>query len=104
MYYTSSVVFPSTGIRRPIITFSLRPIKLSTLPSNAASVKTLVVSWKEDADNHESEYRADLVIPRFYLKAESRRPADKPYSELPNQLFILIHGYPHLLSRKQRKS
>ena len=38
------------GTSLPTITFSLRPCKLSTLPETAASVKTLVVSWKDAAE------------------------------------------------------
>ena len=38
------------GISLPTITFSFNPFKLSLAPLTAASVKTLVVSWKEAAD------------------------------------------------------
>ena len=38
------------GTSLPTITFSLSPSKLSILPFIDASVKTLVVSWKEAAD------------------------------------------------------
>ena len=38
------------GIKCPTITFSFNPNKLSTLPANAASFNTLVVSWKEAAE------------------------------------------------------
>src|SRR6185437_13638873 len=37
------------GIRRPTITFSFNPIRLSVLPAVAASVSTRVVSWNEAA-------------------------------------------------------
>ena len=47
----------------PMITFSFRPIKGSILPLMAASVRTLVVSWKEAADRKDSVAKADLVIP-----------------------------------------
>ena len=61
----SSTVIPSTGIRRPIITFSLSPINLSSAPSRDASVKTFVVSWKDAALSHESENNDDFVTPRI---------------------------------------
>ncbi len=51
------------GINLPNITFSLSPIKWSSLPFIAASVNTLVVSWKEAADKNESVARDALVIP-----------------------------------------
>ena len=38
------------GISRPTITFSFNPIRLSVLPATAASVSTLVVSWKDAAE------------------------------------------------------
>ena len=43
--------------------FSFRPKRWSDLPSMAASVRTLVVSWKEAADSHESVASEALVIP-----------------------------------------
>ena len=52
------------GISLPIITFSLRPCKVSTVPLIEASVSTLVVSWKDAADKNESGSNASLVIPR----------------------------------------
>ena len=42
------------GISLPIITFSLSPIRWSTLPFIAASVRTFVVSWKEAAERNDS--------------------------------------------------
>src|ERR671921_2524132 len=42
------------GISFPMITFSLRPSRLSLLPWIAASVRTFVVSWKDAADSHDS--------------------------------------------------
>ena len=36
------------GISLPMMTFSFRPTRWSTLPLMAASVRTLVVSWKEN--------------------------------------------------------
>ena len=48
-----------------MITFSFRPIRRSRLPSRAASVSTLVVSWKEAADRKDSVASEALVIPRI---------------------------------------
>src|SRR5660398_193138 len=44
----------AAGINFPMITFSLRPRRQSVFPSNAASVSTLVVSWKEAAAYQET--------------------------------------------------
>ena len=46
-----------TGINLPIITFSFKPLNQSDLPSIAASVSTLVVSWNEAADMKLSVFR-----------------------------------------------
>ena len=46
-----------------MMTFSFRPTRWSTLPLMAASVRTLVVSWKEAAERKESVAREALVIP-----------------------------------------
>jgi hypothetical protein len=51
------------GMRRPINTFSLRPRSSSFLPSSAACVRTLVVSWKDAADRNDSVVSDALVIP-----------------------------------------
>ena len=48
-----------------MITFSLRPLRVSFLPSSAASVRTLVVSWKEAADRNESVFSDAFVMPRM---------------------------------------
>ena len=51
-----------------MITFSFRPIRWSTLPLIAASVRTLVVSWKEAADKKESvakEAGASIKLKEF---------------------------------------
>ena len=45
------------------MTFSLRPTSESDLPWIAASVRTLVVSWKDAADSHDSVASDALVIP-----------------------------------------
>jgi len=55
------------GINFPIITFSLSPTNGSTFPFIAASVSTLVVSWKDAADRNESVANAAFVIPRRAL-------------------------------------
>ena len=47
----------------PMITFSFRPSRWSTLPLMAASVSTLVVSWKEAADRKDSVASDALVMP-----------------------------------------
>ena len=52
------------GISLPTTTFSFKPLKKSFFPFTAASVKTLVVSWKEAADINESVTSDALVIPR----------------------------------------
>ena len=57
------------GINLPNITFSFSPIKWSSFPFIAASVKTLVVSWNEAADKNDSVARDALVIPSNTLLA-----------------------------------
>jgi len=47
------------GINLPIITFSFSPRNQSAFPSIAASVKTLVVSWKLAADIKLSVFKED---------------------------------------------
>ena len=49
----------------PMMTFSLRPRSSSTLPSRAASVSTLVVSWNEAAERKLSVASEALVMPRM---------------------------------------
>src|SRR5258706_11775175 len=51
------------GMRRPTITFSFSPRRSSFLPMIAASVSTLVVSWKEAAEMNESVDNDALVMP-----------------------------------------
>ena len=46
-----------------MITFSFRPRRLSTLPLMAASVRTLVVSWKDAAEMNESVESEAFVMP-----------------------------------------
>ena len=55
----------AAGMSLPMMTFSLRPRSSSTLPSRAASVSTLVVSWKEAADRKLSVASEALVMPRM---------------------------------------
>ena len=55
----------AAGISLPMITFSLRPSRRSTLPSIAASVSTFVVSWKEAAERKDSVASDAFVIPRI---------------------------------------
>ena len=50
-----------------MITFSFNPSKVSTFPSIAASVNTLVVSWKLAADMKLSVFREDFVMPNKLL-------------------------------------
>ena len=52
------------GMRRPTMTFSFKPSKVSVLPLTAASVNTRVVSWKEAAEMNERVCNDALVIPR----------------------------------------
>ena len=55
----------AAGISLPMITFSLRPSSRSILPSIAASVSTLVVSWNDAADRNDSVASDAFVIPRI---------------------------------------
>jgi len=48
-----------------MITFSFSPLRVSFLPSSAASVSTFVVSWKEAAERKESVFRDAFVMPRM---------------------------------------
>ena len=57
-------LFPvPAGILWPTITFSFKPLKLSTFPLTAASLRTLVVSWKDAADIKDLVWSEALVIP-----------------------------------------
>ena len=51
------------GINLPNATFSFKPKRLSVLDAVAASVKTLVVSWKEAAEINDSVWSEALVFP-----------------------------------------
>ena len=57
------------GISLPNITFSFSPIKWSSLPFIAASVRTLVASWNEASDKNDYVVRDALVIPSNTLLA-----------------------------------
>ena len=52
------------GIKCPRITFSFRPSRKSVIPAKAASVRTLVVSWKLAALMKLSLWSDALVMPR----------------------------------------
>ena len=66
----------------PIITFSLSPRRLSVLPFIAASVRTLVVSWKDAAERNDSVLRDALVIPRRTTEPLGRVSHSSPASIL----------------------
>ena len=59
------------GMSRPMMTFSLRPRRSSVLPQIAASVSTLVVSWKDEALMNDSVERRRL------RDAEEQRLGDR---------------------------
>src|SRR5688500_5585760 len=61
------------GIRWPRMTFSFRPIRLSTAPARAASVSTLVVSWNDAALMKLSLWSEALVMPRSSVLARAGR-------------------------------
>ena len=61
---SSNSRFPvPAGILCPTITFSFNPSRLSTLPLTAASLRTLVVSWKDAAEINDFVWSDALVIP-----------------------------------------
>jgi len=51
------------GMSLPTITFSFKPCSTSILPLIAASVRTLVVSWKEAAEIKDLVCKEAFVIP-----------------------------------------
>ena len=51
------------GTNLPTITFSFKPFNGSPFPLIAASVNTLVVSWKDAAEMNDSVWSEALVIP-----------------------------------------
>ena len=57
-----------------MITFSFSPLRLSTDPDTLASVRTLVVSWKEAAEIKLSVLKDALVIPRIKGSAVAGLP------------------------------
>jgi hypothetical protein len=64
------------GISRPMITFSLSPRSLSTLPAIAASVSTRVVSWNEAAEMKLSVDSEARVMPSRIGRLVAGRPPD----------------------------
>src|SRR5215216_6131908 len=79
------------GSSLPMMTFSLRPISESLLPSMAASVSTLVVSWKEAADSHDSVASDALVIPISTARPEAGVPPSA----------TTLRFWPSYITRKQ---
>ena len=69
---------------------SLRPRRVSTLPSMAASVSTLVVSWKEAAERKLSTASEALVMPRMSPLFSSS--AGSP----PSSIAALVLGLEHV--------
>ena len=68
------------GISLPMITFSFRPSRWSTLPLIAASVSTRVVSWKEAAARKLSVFSEALVTPSSTgAPSPARRPRPAPW-------------------------
>ena len=67
------LVGAEAGARResggPRMTFSFSPTRLSTLPARAASVSTLVVSWKLAAEMKLELCTAALVMPSSWVLA-----------------------------------
>jgi hypothetical protein len=80
------------GMRRPMMTFSLRPRRSSVLPQIAASVSTLVVSWKDEALMKESVERLAFVMPRSSGSATAggRRARGRARSRLEEVLLDLL--------------
>ena len=73
------------GISRPIVTFSFRPRRWSTLPEIDASVSTRVVSWNDAAEMNESVESDAFVIP-----SSSGRPVRRT-SARGNHALVLFH-------------
>ena len=61
------------GMRRPTMTFSLRPSSVSILPCTAASVRTRVVSWKEAAEMKRARLQRSLGDAKQHRLADRRR-------------------------------
>ena len=61
-------------MRRPTMTFSLRPRSVSMEPLMLASVSTRVVSWNDAAEMKESVESEALVMPRSRLRPIAGRP------------------------------
>src|SRR5215217_787765 len=83
------------GISLPKITFSLSPTRESDLAWMAASVNTLVVSWKDAADNHDSVASDAFVIPTARhpgLRSHRRsvRRVRRPVGCLPDRVELCL--------------
>ena len=94
------------------MTFSLRPLRRSILPSSAASVRTFVVSWKEAADRNESVFSDAFVMPRMMssncagspplamtsllMRANSKRSTNCPGQVVRVALLVDAHLLEHL--------
>ena len=52
------------GMRRPMMTFSFKPMSWSFLPRTAASVRTRVVFWNDAAERNDSVASDASVMPR----------------------------------------
>ena len=74
-----------------MITFSLRPLSRSILPSSAASVRTFVVSWKEAADRNESVFSEAFVIPSTISSYWACSPLAFLTSALRAQQLLTVH-------------
>src|SRR5215471_8590698 len=71
------------GIRRPTMTFSLRPSSVSILPLTAATVSTRVVSWNDAAemndrvcDLHLLQHLADDHLDMLVVDRDALQPID----------------------------
>ena len=62
------------GMSLPMMTFSLRPSRLSLAPLMAASVSTRVVSWKEAAARNDEVLSDALVTPSRTVSAVAGSP------------------------------
>ena len=74
----------------PIITFSFKPLSQSDLPSIAASVRTLVASWKEAAEIKLSVLREALVIPNKTGVNSAGAPPAVSYTHLTLPTMLMV--------------
>ena len=86
------------GTRRPTITFSFNPSKLSTFPETAASVSTRVVSWNDAADMNDLVCKDAFVIPwRTGLALATASPCASAFSlASSNSSLSTAVSYTHL--------